>query len=254
MLLILSPAKLLNFIKIKNVDSTDARFAKETKEIMFELAKLSKSEISTLMKTSYRLTDLSYSRFKEWKWPHEKENSKQALFAFSGTVYDALNPISLNTDALNSAQKNIRIISGLYGLLRPMDMIMPYRLEMGASLSVNGSKNLYSYWSDKIAREIQTDMYENGQKVLLNLASNEYSKTVLPFLDKKIKIITCDFREQKADKLQIVSLYAKETRGRMSRFIIENNIENPKYLKAFTEGGYLFRSDLSNNEKYVFVR
>lgn len=254
MLIILSPAKSLNFEPKQGLKSTEIRFSSESELIMQELIKYSKTELEKLMKISSKLADLNYSRFRDWVWPHSEEVSKQALLAFDGDVYDGMETKTLNSKKLAFAQKSIRILSGLYGVLRPLDQIMAYRLEMGSPLSVSGKKNLYQFWGEKIARLIESDMKANNQSVLLNLASNEYSKAVLPHLDKSIRVISCDFREQKGDKLQMVSFYAKKARGMMSRFIIDHEISNPEYLQGFTEGGYLFKKDLSTESTLMFVR
>jgi hypothetical protein len=254
MLLILSPAKSLNFNENSGFDSSEVRFSNESELIVQELIKYSKPELEKLMKISSKLADLNYSRFREWVWPHPEEVSKQALLAFDGDVYDGMDTSTFSYKNLEFAQKSIRILSGLYGVLRPLDRIMAYRLEMGSPLSVAGKKNLYQFWGEKIARLIESDMKANNQSVLLNLASNEYSKAVLPHLDKSIRVISCDFREQKGDKLQMVSFYAKKARGMMSRFIIDHEISNPEYLQGFTDGGYLFKKELSTESTLMFVR
>ncbi len=254
MLIILSPAKSLNFEPKSGVKSSEIRFSKETKLVMQELLKYSKQDLEKLLKMSSKLAELNYIRFREWKWPHPEASSKQALLAFDGDVFDGMETKTLTKKNLDYAQNSIRILSAVYGVLRPLDLIMPYRMEMAAPLSVAGSKNMYDFWGEKLANSIEADMKENNQNVLLNLASSEYSKAVLPHLDKKIKVISCDFREQKGDKLQMVSFFAKKARGMMSRFIINHEISDPEYLQGFTEGGYLYKPELSSDSKLMFVR
>ena len=252
MLIILSPAKTLNFDhqQITKHYSIPV-FMKETSVLVEKMQTLSASEIEKMMSVSPKLALLNYSRYQTWN--PDAKNSKQAILAFDGDVYDGLDAKTLTEKQLKNAQKRIRILSGLYGVLKQLDLIQPHRLEMGTPLSMGNYKNLYSFWQDKIVSEINIALDESGNNFLVNLASNEYFKSIET---KKLygKIITVDFKDLKNDSYKIISFFAKKARGSMSRFILENNINRPDDIKAFDYGGYYFSPTLSKENHLVFTR
>jgi len=199
------------------------------------------------------LAMLNFERFLSWRIPFTIDNAKQALAVFKGQVFVGLQANTLSQKDIDFAQNHLRILSGLYGVLRPLDLIQPYRLEMGTDLANPRGKNLYQFWGTKLTEIINTELEKQKQKVLINLASNEYFKAINP---KQIKgeIITPVFKESKGNEFKQVTIYAKTARGFMSRFIIQNRIENPSDIKAFDTDGYLYNSDLSNDREWVFTR
>jgi len=205
------------------------------------------------MGISADLGELNFKRFQEWQLPFTPENSKQAILAFNGDVYQGLNATTLSKENFETAQSKLRILSGLYGVLKPFDLIQPYRLEMGTKLKYFKSKDLYSFWNPLITKKINEAVSHSGNKVLVNLASNEYFKSI----DKKklkAEIVTPDFKELKNGKYAMISFFAKRARGLMTRFIIENNISDPADLLAFDVEGYSFNSRLSKQDNPVFTR
>tara|TARA_R110002049_G_scaffold186605_5_gene354874 strand:+ start:872 stop:1654 length:783 start_codon:yes stop_codon:yes gene_type:complete len=255
MIHIISPAKSLDFeTPAETAISTAYAFKKESAQIMNKLSKESREKLMKLMSISENLADLNFTRNQQWKVPSIKtKEAKQALLAFTGDVYAGMNPGSFSDTDFEYAQSHLRILSGLYGILKPMDLILPYRLEMGTSFSVNGSKNLYDYWGDKITQEVNKALKGHGEKVLINLASNEYFKAVKPkLLDGEI--ITPEFKDEKNGKLKIISFYAKKARGMMSNYIIKNKIAQVEDLKGFDYEGYHFSNELSKANKLVFTR
>ncbi len=254
MQIIISPAKALDFEKPATTnDFSEFRFVNEAKQISKELKKYKPKDLAGLMKISQKLADLNYNRYQEWHFPIEQEKAKQALFAFNGEVYNGIKADTLSAPEVMIAQQKLRVLSGLYGVLRPLDLILPYRLEMGTKLSLKSSKNLYEFWGDKITKLLNADIEENKHQVLINLASNEYFKSVNK--DKvKVPIISPEFKDQKNGVYKVISIYAKKARGLMTRFIIQNNIENPEDLRAFDLEGYFYNNQLSTEFKPVFTR
>lgn len=254
MLIVISPAKSLDF-KIPPVisDYTVPEFLTESEKLIGRLKTLSPKKISDLMGISADLGELNFKRFQEWHLPFNPENAKQAIFAFNGDVYQGLNATTLSKEKLMLAQSKLRILSGLYGVLKPLDLMQPYRLEMGTKLKYYKSKDLYAFWNPLITKKINEAVSESGTKVLVNLASNEYFKSI----DKKklkAEIATPDFKEFKNGSYKMISFFAKRARGLMSRFIIENNISDPSDLLAFEAEGYTFNSRLSTPGNPVFTR
>lgn len=253
MLVLLSPAKSLDFeTKPVTEKYTQPSFLKEARKINRELKKRSPKELSDLMGISSKLGELNFERNQKWKTPFRPDNAKQAVLAFTGDVYQGLKAADFSEQELERAQEKIRILSGLYGLLKPLDLIQAYRLEMGTKFSVNGSGDLYSFWQDKVTRAINRELKTLGGP-LINLASNEYFKAVA---SKKIKaeIISPAFKDLKNGQYQIISFFAKKARGLMSRFIIQNNITDPEDLKAFDLEGYYYNNELSNGKNWIFTR
>lgn len=254
MLFIISPAKTLDYeTPIPYEEQSELDFVKESAQLIKVLKKFKPEGLAELMNVSSKIAYLNHDRFAQWKAPINLEEARQAIFAFKGEVYNGLNAYSLESKDIEYAQKHMRMLSGLYGLIRPMDMILPYRLEMGTKLSTAKFKNLYDFWGDKITKNLQKAIDESGTKVLVNLASNEYFKSVNK---KKIKtpIITPIFKEAKGDSYKVIAIFAKKARGLMSRYIIQNQIEDPEELKHFDLEGYYYNEALSTPTELTFTR
>jgi len=250
MISIISPAKSLDFESISPYEEvTKPHFQKDADYLAGKLSKLRPTELSTLMGISPKLAQLNAERFASWK----NAPSKQALFAYNGDVYDGLNATTLTPDETAFAQKHLRILSGLYGLLNPLDVIKPYRIEMGTHFSTPKAENLYKYWGDRITDQLKKDLKYTGSNILINLASQEYFAAVN---SKKLKarIITPVFKDKNNGSYAIISFFAKKARGMMCRFIISNSITDHEMLVGFDEGGYHFNHGLSSGDKWVFTR
>jgi len=252
--IIISPAKSLDYdTQAPKIKHTDIRFPQQAIEIVKALKPFKKEELSTLMKISSPLAQLNYHRYQLWSYPFNTDEVKAALFAFKGEVYTGIDAYSLNAKEIDFAHQKLRMLSGLYGLLRPLDTIMPYRLEMGTKLAVGKKKNLYSFWGDSITKLLEADMENDKSDTLINLASNEYFKVI----NKKVfnkRIVTPLFKDWKNGEYKVISFFAKKARGLMTRFIIQNELTNSDDLIAFTEGGYYYKADLSTVDQPVFVR
>lgn len=253
MLIVLSPAKSLNFDPILDpIALSQPLFEKETTQLVNKMQKLSAGQIARLMDISPKLATLNFERYQQWSSP--PEGHKAAILAFDGDVYDGLDAKSLTAQQLETAQRGVRILSGLYGVLRPFDSIAPHRLEMGTALQVGRHKNLYEFWGTKIARQINESLEESGSQYLINLASNEYFKSIDSKSLKKAKVIQVDFKDQKNGAYKIISFYAKRARGLMTRFVLQHGIESPDDLKAFDLEGYHYAPSLSRTGHLVFTR
>ncbi len=254
MLVIISPAKSLDFeTKPAITDYSIPDFIEESEVIITKLRKMNPAKIQNLMGISPKLAQLNFDRFQNWQLPFSPDNAKQAVLAFTGDVYQGLDAKTLSDGQLKYAQNHLRILSGLYGVLRPLDLMQAYRLEMGTKLPIARKKDLYAFWKLKIVPKLNEAVKESGTNVLINLASNEYFKSI----DKKkldAEIITPEFKEGKNGTYKMVSLFAKKARGLMTRFIIENRISDPEELKAFSSDGYMFNAYLSQKNKLVFTR
>ncbi len=254
MLIVISPAKTLDFqTKPKISFYTIPEMLIHSEKLVAKLKKLSAKDISELMGISLTLANLNFERFQSWHTPFTPENAKQAVLAFNGDVYEGLNASALSEDNLMPAQKKLRILSGLYGVLKPLDLIQPYRLEMGTKTGLGAAKNLYEYWKEKITENIRKSIDESGTKILVNLASDEYFKSI-DIKRIKAETVTPSFKDFKNGNYKIISFFTKKARGLMTRFIIENNIENPEDLLAFEEEGYHFNPRLSDPLNPVFTR
>ena len=254
MITVISPAKKLNFKTPSNLDGFSLpEFLEDSRLLINELRKLNPRDISKLMNVNDEIAMLNFERNLAWKTPFTPDNAKQAVLAFNGQAYIGLNASTFSGKDFVFAQKHLRILSGLYGILKPLDLIQAYRLEMGIQLKNKKGKNLYEFWGDKITDFINAELEKQKNNVLINLASKEYFKSVKT---KKIKgeIITPVFKEQKGNNFKVVFVYAKHARGLMSRFIIQNKIEEPEDIKAFDSEGYLFNRDLSTEKEWVFTR
>jgi uncharacterized protein len=243
MLTLLSPAKSLNYEPSHHAGFILPHFIAETKILAVQLKKFSVSDLQKLMGISKNLAELNHQRFQNFSENFDLENSKQALLAFDGDVYKPIEAEKFNSEDFNFAQKTLRILSGFYGVLRPLDLIQPYRLEMGTNL------NLYKFWIDKISQHLDSE----GSKHIINLASEEYFSVINP---KKIsaKIINITFKENKNGSYKIIGIYAKKARGLMANFIIKNKITNPQELKKFQSENYQFAKEMSGEMNFVFVR
>ncbi len=254
MLMVISPAKTLDFETPPTTERfTQPQFLDHSQELITQLRELTPAQIGELMHLSDKLSGLNAARFGSWTPAFTPKNAKQALLAFKGDVYTGLDAETLNDADLDYAQQHLRMLSGLYGLLRPLDLMQPYRLEMGTKLANTRGKDLYAFWGNRISEWLNEALAEQGDDVLLNLASNEYFSAVKrPAL--KARIIDTEFRDQKNGQYKIISFYAKKARGMMSRFVIAERIDNPEHLKQFDMQGYRFSKELSNADKLVFLR
>lgn len=252
MKIILSPAKNIDLNKHLDTEIiTCPIFIAEATTLIHKLKKISAKKISTMMHISAELADLNVQRYQDWNEDVEiKEGKGHAIAIFNGEVYRGLDALTMDRTVVLNAQDKIRILSGLYGILKPLDVISPYRLEMGTSWAVTpAKKNLYQFWGNKV-----TDSLNNEEsELIINLASTEYSK-VIDFKKLKAKVITPIFKEFKNGDYKIVMVYAKQARGTMARFIISNNITSEEGIKGFNLDGYLYDPNLSKGNEYVFTR
>lgn len=254
MLTVISPAKTLDFETAPATrKTTQPRFLARSAELVEDARAMSPDDIRELMGVSEKIAELNHQRFMDWGTPFNLDNAKQALFAFRGDVYTGLEADSLGTAELAFAQQHLRILSGLYGVLRPLDLMQAYRLEMGLKFANSGGKNLYEFWGDILTRELNRDLAKSGSKVLVNLASNEYFRAVKPgSLDAEI--ITPVFKDLKGGKYKIISFFAKKARGQMARFILDKELNDPAGLKKFKTGGYRYNKTESTARELVFTR
>lgn len=253
MLTVISPAKTLDFDSEPHTTiHSQPAFLKQSQQLIKELKKLSSAEIASLMKLSDKLSGLNATRFQQWQTPFNLDNAKQAVLAFKGDVYTGLDAESLDDKELEFAQQHLRILSGLYGVLKPLDLMQAYRLEMGTKFANKKGKDLYQFWDGQLREHLETDS-AMADGILINLASNEYFKAVEA---KKLnaRIITPVFKDQKNGHYKIISFYAKKARGLMSRYIIDNQIEQPEQLKDFDSDGYRFSQEMSEGDNWVFIR
>jgi cytoplasmic iron level regulating protein YaaA (DUF328/UPF0246 family) len=254
MIAILSPAKTMDFEHSPRFQGRSAvRFEKESKQLIKTLREYDINGLKSLMGISDKLALLNMERFNEWKWPFDDMATRPALFAFRGEVYNGLDADSMDEKEVAFAQDHIRILSGLHGLLRPLDHILPYRLEMGTKLKSGKADDLYSFWGDKISMALDEDLAAQGDDVLVNLASNEYYRAIQN-KSLKARIIDIHFKENKAGKYKVVTIYAKNARGRMARFIAQEGLQDPEHLKGFSEDGYIFNPVLSKSNELTFTR
>lgn len=253
MKIVVSPAKTLDYnSKLPTTRGTQPSFLETTAMINRKLARMSKKEISHLMDISDKLADLNHSRYQDFQEDHNKKNSRPAVYAFAGDVYTGLDAYSLPLEKLDFLQDSLRILSGFYGILRPLDLIQPYRLEMGTSLSVGRKKDLYELWQEKVTSFLNNELKED--ETFVNLASQEYFKAI-DTTKLKVPVITPVFKDFKNGQLKIISFYAKKARGSMTRFIVENEITSREELKAFDIDGYRYSSEESDKEnELVFTR
>lgn len=249
MLAVISPSKTQDFSEHATGKYTQARQIDQSMRLVDILKGKSKDEIAQLMSISGKLANLNFDRFQSFPSRFDSDNSRQAILAFKGDVYNGIDAPSLSVDDLGFAQQSLRMLSGLYGVIRPLDLIAPYRLEMGTKLENPKGKNLYEFWGNKISKMLN----EDESNVIINLASNEYFKGI----DKKslnAQIINIVFKEFKGDKYKIIGIYAKRARGLMVNYIIKNKISNPQDLKTFNAENYSYKEEISDDKTWVFTR
>ncbi|TPV56953.1 peroxide stress protein YaaA [Aestuariibacter sp. GS-14] len=254
MLVVVSPAKNLDFdTQIPVSEHTQPVLLSDAATLAQECKALTPADLSSLMKISDKLATLNANRFAEFSTPFTPENARQALFAFNGDVYTGLDAHTLSADDITYAQQHLRILSGLYGVLRPLDLMQAYRLEMGTRLANSRGKNLYEFWGNTVTTEVNKALAAQGDNVLVNLASNEYFKSVKP---KQVDgmIVTPVFKDKKNGQYKIISFFAKKARGLMARYIIQNRVDDVAGLKGFDTDGYYYSEAQSSATELVFLR
>lgn len=254
MLTVISPAKTLDYDTPPVIQRhTLPQFLDDSQMLVEQLRELSPVQISELMHLSDKLAGLNAARFGSWTPDFTPANAKQALLAFKGDVYTGLDAESLGEDDFSYAQDHLRMLSGLYGLLRPLDLMQPYRLEMGTKLANARGKDLYAFWGTRISEWLNQALADQGDDLLLNLASNEYFSAVKRGA-LKARVIDTEFRDFKNGQYKIISFYAKKARGLMTRFVIQERIADPERLKQFDVQGYYYSAEQSSVDKLVFLR
>jgi cytoplasmic iron level regulating protein YaaA (DUF328/UPF0246 family) len=254
MLTVISPAKTLDFDTPTVTDAfTQPVHLTQSRKLVRRMRQLSGQELSKLMHVSDNIADLNQQRFKKWKTPFNPENARQAIFAFKGDVYIGLDAYSMTAQNVDFAQDHLRILSGLYGLLRPLDLMQAYRLEMGTRIDTDMGNNLYQFWDGRITKTLNQELKQSGSNSLINLASNEYFKSIKPKL-LKADVITPVFKDYNKGSYQVIGFFAKKARGLMTRYLIDNEIDNPAALKDFSTEGYAFNTAMSNSNEWVFTR
>ncbi len=254
MLFILSPAKSLDYESpLATPIHTPPLFVKQSKALIEVLRGYSPPQIAQLMDLSDALSGLNVARYQAWSARATEKNARQALLAFNGDVYDGLQARSLDADALAWAQDHVCILSGLYGVLRPLDLMQPYRLEMGTALPTAQGKNLYAFWGTQISDYLNTRLRADPSPVVVNLASHEYFKSVLPQA-LKAPVVECVFQENRGGQYKIISFSAKRARGMMARFAIDQRLNHPEQLRAFDGDGYAWSAAASSPQRLVFRR
>lgn len=254
MLFVVSPAKNLDYETPAPVaEFTQPELLEPAQELVDICRELSPQQLGSLMRISDKLAGLNAARFEAWRTPFDTDNAKQAVFAFNGDVYTGLEADTLNEVTWAYGQNHMRILSGLYGVLKPLDLMQPYRLEMGTKLKNKAGKDLYAFWGEQITNKLNEALAEIDSKVLVNLASNEYFKSVKPKA-LNAEIMTPVFKDTKNGQLKVISFYAKKARGLMARFILEKQPKSVEDLKAFNSAGYEFDANLSKGNELVFRR
>ena len=253
MLFVISPAKNLDFeTPAVTKTASQPQYLKQSTTLINQLKQLSVQDVASLMSLSDKLAGLNLSRYQSWEIPFNADNAKQAMLAFNGDVYTGLDASTLDEAGFTFAQQHLRILSGLYGVLKPLDYIQPYRLEMGTKLANKAGKDLYDFWGDELTNALIAEP-AFADKVLINLASNEYFKAIKT-KQLNARIITPIFKEAKNGQYKIISFYAKKARGLMSRYIVDNKITEPEAIKGFDREGYYFSEEQSKGDEWVFLR
>ena len=254
MLILLSPAKTLDYVSpIVGSGYTKPSFIKRSADLMTYLKILSSADLGRLMKISAGLADLNAERYRDWSPIHSLKTARPAIFAFDGDVYDGLNAKSMPPSQIDYLQKHLRILSGLYGVLRPLDLMQPYRLEMGTRLANEHGNNLYDFWGDTVSENLLEALVSHRDKTIVNLASEEYFKAVKPEV-LQAQIITPIFEDWKNGKYKVISFFAKNARGAMAKYAALHGIKKPELLKQFDTGGYRFDIDASDTRTWRFRR
>lgn len=258
MIIVISPAKTLDLdTPPMTTTYTTPDFLDDSKKLITRMRKFKQPELKKLMSISDKIAELNIARFKKFKTPFTPNNAKQAALAFKGDVYAGLDIESFSKADLNFTQKHLRILSGLYGVLRPLDLMQAYRLEMGTKLDTKyagqNNNNLYQFWDERVTHKINDELKKLKSDTLINLASNEYFKVLKP-KQLNATIITPAFKEKKNGEYKMIGIFAKKARGMMSRYIIKNRITNPNDIKKFKEDGYKYSAKLSSDTNWVFTR
>ena len=254
MILVVSPAKTLDYeSSFAKVEPTPPQFVSEAQALIKKLKPMSAKKLSELMGVSPALATLNRGRYQAWSTEFTEANSRPAIYAFKGDVYIGLDALTLSAEDIDYAQGHLRMLSGLYGLLRPLDRMQPYRLEMGTKLAVRSKKNLYQFWDTKITDALNADLAATNSEALVNLASNEYFKSVKPKLLSG-RVVTPIFKDWKTDRYKVISFFAKKARGAMARFLIQNRVRDLDGLLAFDGDGYAHDAELSSEDEPVFTR
>ena len=252
MKILLSPAKSLDFkSNLPTIKTSNICFEKEAQYLNSILKSKNPKELSDLMSISSKIADLNYERNHSWSLPFTQSNARQAVYAFSGDVYRGLDAYTIETKKVDFLQNTVRIISGLYGLIKPLDLIQPYRLAMGTKLAFDSNKNLYDFWKNKITHQLNLELDEN--EPVLNLASNEYFKAI----DTKViksEVYSANFKQIKNGEFKTIAIFSKKARGMMTRFIIDNEITDVPDIKSFNYDGYMFSEELSTDKELIFTR
>lgn len=252
MKIVISPAKSLNLDKELPISLfSEAAFLKQAETIQKTLKKQKPKQLMELMDISEKLADLNWQRNQDWQLPFTANNARPAIYTFDGEVYTGLDAYSLPVDKVTILQDKLRILSGLYGILKPLDLMQAYRLEMGTSIAIGTKKNLYEFWKKTLTDQLNSEL--NKDELFVNLASNEYFSAV-DIKKLKVPVITPEFKDYKDGKLKMISFFAKKARGLMVRYIIDTNAETVEDLKGFNYEGYAFDANLSNGNKLVFTR
>nr|Q0I270.1 RecName: Full=UPF0246 protein HS_0482 [Histophilus somni 129PT] len=254
MLAIISPAKTLDWESaVPNFTFSQPHLTAYSEKLINICRQLSPAQISSLMSISDKLAGLNVARFEQWQIEHNEQNSRAAIYAFKGDVYTGLEVETLSRDDIQFAQQHLRVLSGLYGVLRPLDLMQPYRLEMGTKLANEKGKDLYAFWGNIITDALQQAIEQQGDKILVNLASDEYYKSIQEN-QLGVKIIKPVFLDNKGGKYKVISFYAKKARGLMCRYIIQHRVTDIEQLKEFDLGGYQFNPSSSTQTEFVFKR
>lgn len=254
MLIVISPAKRLDFDTPASISKhTFPVFLDDSAELVDQLRELEPTDFMQLMGISNKLAELNSHRYHQWTIPFDANNAKQSILAFKGDVYAGLEAEAMNQGELNYAQKHLRILSGLYGLLRPLDLIQAYRLEMGTKFKNFRGDDLYDFWGNMITEFLNKDLKKQKDEILINLASNEYFKSINTN-KLKARIITPKFKQKQNGKYTFISFFAKKARGLMSRYIIQNKLTHPEDIKEFDLEGYTFNPELSEGDNWTFTR
>ncbi|MGL4762058.1 MAG: peroxide stress protein YaaA [Sarcina sp.] len=252
MIAIITPAKGMDEEKIDlNIETTTPRFLDKSKKVMDTLKGYEIPKLTTLMKINDKIAEVNFRRNQDWE-VYDGKDVKPAVLSFSGEVYRGIDAINFNNEELRFCNSKLRILSGVYGSLRPLDGMLPYRLEMGTKLSVDGSKDLYDFWTEELTQSILEDARISGEEVVVNLASNEYGKVLK--LKKKIRVVNVVFKERKGLKYRTVVVHTKKARGMMINFMVKNKIDEVEKLKEFDYDRYEFSDELSDSDNFVFTR
>jgi cytoplasmic iron level regulating protein YaaA (DUF328/UPF0246 family) len=253
MILVISPSKTLDFTGPQYPDHTMPEMLEKSQRLIEGLKKLNPAQVGKLMGLSEKLAQLNWQRYQDFSVPFSPANARQALFAFKGDVYSGLAAETFNTEDLDFAQEHVRILSGLYGVLRPLDLIQPYRLEMGTKFGAGRSKNLYAFWDSQVTEAISRDLQHEKHSVLVNLASDEYFKVLRP---KALNgpVLKISFKENRNGVYKVIGIHAKRARGLMVNYVVTNHLEKVDDLRSFSSEGYRFNADLSTDAELVFCR